>query len=137
MEKSDSHLQLAAEAEHLRARYQQSCQGPFPYEAVRTAVRKAGTSYDGLIPSLDLYFSTIVGYCSWGKQMLNWDSEKRKAAFTYASRSFFDRHPEYESLRPFIGDSDLSTRLENIEEMRITLLHVLASLSEPDDRAQS
>ncbi len=123
-------MELAAEAERLRARFERSCQGPFPYEDIRAAVHKAGTSDDGLIPSLDLYFSTIAGYCSWGKQILNWDSEKRKAAFAYASRSFFDRHPEYESLRQFIGPSELSNQLENIEEMRSTLLHVLASLED-------
>ena len=128
MGESNSNLDLASEAEHLRARYQHNCRGPFPYEDVRIAVKKAGTSYDGLIPSLDLYFATIAGYCSWGKRMLNWDSEKRKAAIAYASRSFFDRHPEYRSLRQFIVQSDLSNRLRNIEEMRSTLLHVLSSL---------
>lgn len=119
---------LISTAEQLTALYKQSAQGRFPYDDIRNLFRKAGTSYEGLVPDLDLYFSSIAGYCSWGKRILNWDTERRQKALTYASRSFFDRHPEYKSLMPFIEQSELSKQLDNIEEMRTTLLRVLTSL---------
>lgn len=115
-------------AERLAALYRQRDQGPFPYEDIRKLVQKAGTHHEGLIPDLDLYFSTIVGYCSWGKRILNWDADKRHRALTYAKRGFFERHPEYKSLLPLIRESNLSKQLDDTEEMRTALLQLLISL---------
>lgn len=124
----DANSELSSEAERLGTLYQQNCRGPFPYGDIRRVRQKAGASYDGLIPDLDLYFSTIAGYCSWGKRILGWDTEKRHEALTYASRGFFDRHPEYKSLLPFIKEeSELNKQLDNIEQMRTALVRLLTS----------
>ena len=129
---SDVNRQLLLHAERLTALYQQSFQGRFPYEDLRKLVRKAGTNFAGLGADLDLYFSTIVGYCSWGKQILNWSHEKRQEALRYVSCSFVDRHPEYKSVLSLIEESKLSKQLDNIEEMRTTLWHVLTLLDNPE-----
>jgi|SRR5688572_8584077 len=119
---------LVSQAEQLDALCKQGLQGRFPYDDIRELFRKAGNAYEGFIPDLDLYFSTIVGYCSWGKRILNWNTEQRQKAFAYTSQGFFDRHPEYRSLLPFIEDSDLRRRLDRVDEMRTTLLRLLTAL---------
>ena len=125
---SDVNRQLNFLAERLGVLYHQSFQGRFPYEDLRRLVRKAGTNCAGLGADLDLYFSTIVGYCSWGKQILNWGFEKQQEALRYVSHSFVDRHPEYKSVLSLIEESELSKQLDNIEQMRITLWHLLTLL---------
>ena len=89
------------------------------------------------MPDLDLYFSTLAGYCSWGKRLLTWDDETVKTAKAYAAQGFFERHPEYGSLLPFIDQSGLNQELDIHEEMRTALLALLISLEhsrKADDR---
>ncbi len=124
---------LVSQAEQLGALYKQSFQGRFPYDDIRELFRKAGNAYEGFIPDLDLYFSTIAGYCSWGKRILNWKAEQRQKALAYASQSFFDRHAEYKPLLPFIEESELRTQLDLTDEMRTTLVRLLTSLEVPED----
>lgn len=119
---------LIAQAEQLASLYKKSSESAFPYQKVRQVLQKAGISYGRLVPDLDLYFSTLAGYCSWGKRLLTWDDEKVKTAKAYAAQGFFDRHPEYGSLIPFIDLSDLNHELDTYEEMRTALLALLISL---------
>jgi len=78
---------------------------------------------------LDLYFSTLAGYCSWGKRLLTWDDEKVREAKAYATQGFFEKHPEYRSLLPFIDQSDLNQELGIYEEMRTALFALVISLA--------
>jgi hypothetical protein len=119
---------LVAQAERLATLYKRSSESAFPYEKVRNLLQKAGVSSTSLIPDLDLYFSTLAGYCSWGKRLLTWDDEKVKKAKAYTTQGFFERHPEYSSLLPLIEKSDLYHELEIYEEMRTALLALLISL---------
>lgn len=119
---------LVAQAKRLASLYEEVSRAAFPYKEVRKLLRKAGTKSDRLIPDLDLYFSTLAGYCSWGRRLLIWDDKKVQEAKVYVERGFYDRHPEYRSLRSFINESELNHQLEAYEEMRRDLLSLLISL---------
>ena len=119
---------LITQAEWLASLYKKSSESAFPYQKVRELLQKAGISSSNLVPDLDLYFSTLAGYCSWGKRLLTWDDETVKTAKAYATQGFFERHPEYGSLLPFIDQSDLNQELNIHEEMRTALLALLISL---------
>jgi hypothetical protein len=119
---------LIVQAERLASLYKTNSESAFPYEKIRKLLQKAGISSGNLVPDLDLYFSTLAGYCSWGKRLLSWDDEKVATAKAYAIQGFFERHPEYGSLLPFIYQSDLNQELDIYEEMRTALLALLISL---------
>jgi hypothetical protein len=121
---------LITQAERLASLYKKSSESAFPYQKVREVLQKAGTSSGSLVPDLDLHFSTLAGYCSWGKRLLTWDDDKVKTATGFAAQGFFERHPEYSSLLPFIDQSDLNQELEIYEEMRTALLALLVSLQQ-------
>ena len=119
---------LITQAERLASLYKKSSESAFPYQKVREVFQKAGISSGSLVPDLDLHFSTLAGYCSWGNRLLTWDDEKVKTAKAYVVKGFFERHPEYDPLLPFIAQSDLHQELELYEEMRTALLALLISL---------
>ena len=121
-------VNLITQAERLASLYKKSSESAFPYQKVRRLLQEAGISSHSLVPDLDLYFSTLAGYCSWGKRLLTWDDEKVEKAKAYATVGFFDRHPEYNSLVPFIDQSDLHKELDIYEEMRTVLLALLILL---------
>lgn len=119
---------LITQAERLSSLYREHSRTPFPYDSIRELVQQAGTSYNTLTPDLDLYFSTIAGYCSWGKGLLRWDDAKVEQAKAYASLGFFDRHQNYKPLVPLMRESDLTKELDIYERMRTTLLVLLTQL---------
>lgn len=127
-EQTNADTNLIAQAERLASLYQEISRSAFPYYEVRKLLRKAGTSCDELIPDLDLYFSTLAGYCSWGRRLLMWDDEKVQEAKAFVTQGFFDRYPEYGWLEPFIRQSDLIKQLGTYEEMRKGLFTLLISL---------
>ena len=130
---------LIAQTERLTSIYREIARSSFPYDEVRKLLREHGTSSDELIPDLDLYFSTLAGYCSWGKRLLMWDDEKVQEARAYVALGFFDRHPEYEWLGPLIRRSNLIKQLGTYDELRKGLFTLLVALEQYrkacDDRA--
>jgi hypothetical protein len=128
MQKSD----LETIASGLKNLYVEDCRTPFPYAGARRLLQEAGGGYDDLIPDLAQYFSTIAGYCSWGKTIFNWPRSKVDEARERVSDSFFDRHPKYKALEKIINESvapDLYADLQFHEEMRIKLLELLFQLT--------
>lgn len=111
--------------------YKEVRRAPFPYDGSRKLLRAEGARYDGLIPDLDMYFSDIAGYCSWGSRILRWQSEKVEEAKERLKQSFFEKHPEYRPLESLITESstpDLHTSLTVHEAMRKKLLRILSRL---------
>jgi hypothetical protein len=128
MQKAD----LETIASELKNLYVEDCRTPFPYAGARRLLQEAGGGYEDLIPDLDLYFSTIAGYCSWGKTILNWPRAKVDEARKRVSDSFFNRHPKYKALEKVINESvapDLYAELRLHEEMRAKLLELLFQLT--------
>lgn len=100
---------------------------PFPYEDSRTLLREAGGQYDGLIPDLDVFFSTIAGYCSWQERVLKWSEEQVREAEVRLANSFFERFPRYGPLERLITESDTPTlhaHIATYEKIRACLLEL-------------
>lgn len=111
--------------------YEEKRRSPFPYAGCGKILRETGQRYDGLIPDLDLYLSSIAGYCSWGHGILKWPKEKIEETKERLSRSFFEIYPQYKPLMPMITESatpDLYTDLALHEKMRLKLLDILSRL---------
>jgi hypothetical protein len=116
----------------LQSSYGEACDGRFPYEGSRNLLREGGGSYEGLIPDLDVYFSTIAGYCSWGEKILKWPQEKIVEAQNRIAASFFEKHPQYKPLEVAITETktpDLFAQMVSHEKMRTRLLELLDRLS--------
>jgi hypothetical protein len=119
-------------ARALMCLYEESCQTPFPYEDSRKLLREEKGQYEGLIPSLDFYFSTIAGYCSWGKRILKWNEEKIKEAKDLLGKSFFEKYPQYKPLEQMVTEANtpaLYKELVAYETMRLNLLRLLSLLA--------
>ena len=104
---------------------------PFPYEGSRKLLQAGGSNYEDFIPDLSLYFSTIAGYCSWGKRILKWEATKINEAKAGLEEQFFNRHPEYKPLEMMIakqGNADLLVKFSLHEKMRLELLGLLEVL---------
>ncbi len=127
------------QANEILRLFKESCR-PFPYAGCRTLIRDAGKAYEGLIPDLDLYFSDIAGYCSWGRAILKWPKKKLSEAGDKLDKSFFEKHPHYQSLQPAVsetGTPDLYESLKLYEKMRGNLLNLFSELLSELNRAET
>ena len=122
--------QMVDELLHL---YEEKRRSPFPRTGCRKILRGSGDRYEGLIPDLDLYFSDIAGYCSWGRKILHWPKEKVQEVKDGLGRSFFEKYPKYKPLEPMITEShtpDLHAKLRLYETMRTRLIELLNRILE-------
>jgi hypothetical protein len=116
----------------LQAHYREASNIRFPYEGSRNLLRQAAGNYEGLVPDLDMYFSTIAGYCSWGEKILNWPQEKILEAQNRIAVTFFAKHPQYKPLEAAITESDtpdLFAVMASHEKMRRSLLELFDRLN--------
>lgn len=121
-------LDLITRVTTLKPLFEEACRTPFPYEGLRQLLGEAEATYDGLIPDLDMYFSTIAGYCSWGSRLLKWDNEKVDQVIANLESGFFEKHPRYKPLESIITQPDLVAKLNIYETMRVELRHLLKCL---------
>lgn len=108
------------------------CVKSFPYTDCRTLLSKGESRYEDFIPHLDLYFSSIAGYCSWGNGVFKWSHDRLQEAREKLGETFFDKHPQYkpfESMITVTDTPDLYTALLLHERIRRTLLILLAAIS--------
>jgi hypothetical protein len=118
--------------ERITNLYQQA-RGPFPYAGCRKLYALVGEEAKDLIPDLDLYFSDLAGYCSRGSRVVKMSAREISHARKTASKSFFEVHPKYDSLRVFIteaGTPDLFRCLDLYKQLRVTLLEILDQMPE-------
>jgi hypothetical protein len=109
----------------------ESDHGPFPYEGCRWLRSAIADRHDGLVPDLDMYFSEIAGYRSWGKKILTWSDEKIATVESRTARSFFGRFPAYAGLKPLLQvaeASDVRLALQNADRTREVLLQLLGEI---------
>ena len=111
--------------------YQEEGRYPFPYKDCKKVRDGNFALYDNFIPHLDLYFSDIAGYCSWGKKLAQWPDDKVGEAKARLEKSFFERYPHYRALESLITETntpDLYKALQIYESMRELLLNILSQL---------
>jgi hypothetical protein len=107
--------------------YQEEGLSPFPYEDCRVLLDGLGDEYEGFIPDLDMWCSSIAGYSSWGKRIVRWSEQQLIEARGLMSTGFFDEHPEYATLERHIRPEsapDLHDELRLYEGLRIKLLEL-------------
>lgn len=120
--------QIREKLEILRELYGSDFLRPFPYQDSRKILAESESDF---IPSLDMYFSEIAGYCSWGKRVLSWSSEKNIEAQKRLKLSFFQKHPKFARLKLKINDNEtpkLYNQMLVYELMRLTLIDILSEI---------
>lgn len=119
-------------ADRLARFHQETRSTPFPYEGCRRLLRETPGAHEDLIPDLDLYFSNIAGYCSWGRRILKWPKEKREEAKNGLSLSFVEKYPKYTPLMVRITETstpDLFREMMLHENIRKELLGIIDRLA--------
>lgn len=132
--------QTLAEAVELERVYHEKLLKPFPYADCRHVMAQVGEFDEGLIPDLDLYFSNVAGYCSWGKRLQRMPRPELLAARATLTRSFFEKHPEYLPLTALINEADTPTLFGDLklhEELRNRLLAIIPALLAETEAADS
>ena len=130
---------IEEQADEVLRLFKESCR-PFPYAGCRALIRDSGEAYEGLIPDLDLYFSEIAGYCSWGRTIPKWSKEKLFEARNKLSKSFFDKHPKFQPLQPAVsetGTPDMYESLKLYEVMRRNLVDLISQVLSERSRIEA
>lgn len=112
----------------LRKLYQSDLLYPFPYN---DCAKISAKDDDDLIPSLDLYFSDIAGFCSWGKRILLWSNEQSGIAEDTLRKSFSQRFPAFTEVFKLINDKETPQLYNQIlvyDLMRLTLIDILSEI---------
>ena len=123
--------EIQEKLEILQSLYKTDLLNPFPYDDCRKLLADNSDEFEDLIPCLDLYFSDIAGYCSWGKRSLFWADEKIEEIRHQLQNSFFRQFPKFNLLKPAINEENtpkLFSQLLIHELMRLTLLDILSEL---------
>jgi len=104
---------------------------PFPREDCKKIMGEHYEKNVNLIPHLDLYFSDIAGYCSWGRKILKWSNNQVREAENRLKKTFFEKYPQYKMVKHLITEAntpDLYRVMRIYETMRKLLLRVLSQL---------
>lgn len=127
------HAALLNKAKGIEETSRTGVKHPFPYSDCRFLLREfEDPRSSGLIPDLDLYFSTIVGCAQSARRLLGWPQDKIAAVRRELEGSFFERHPVYDPLKVRItpvATPELYRRLLVCDQLRVDLLDILATLS--------
>jgi hypothetical protein len=118
-------------AASLEERYKTCLKVGFPYKDCRKLHRQNPSLTDRFIPDLDMYFSFIAGYTSSATSLAARPREEIRKAIPRLRLSFFETHPEYGPLQPFLTPQDCGTlyaKLHAADEMRHDLLTIMESL---------
>ena len=104
---------------------------PFPIKDCRVILSESDAKFSDFVPSLDVYFSDVAGYCSWGKRIENWSFEKIIEAKHILRKSFFQRFSKFSVLESKISENktpNLHSQLLITDLMRLTLVDVLSEI---------
>jgi len=107
--------------------YQDDLRNPFPYTDCRKIRSLAGVKLEDLIPDLDMYFADLAGYCSRGNRIARMSPQEFLNLKEAASQSFFEKHPQYQSIRALITEKDTPDLFKDLdlhERMRFALLEI-------------
>lgn len=104
---------------------------PFPLEDCRSILSDGDKKFTDFIPSLDIYFSDIAGYCSWGRRIEKWSDEQIKEAKNRLGMSFFQRFGKFSALKGEINEHRtprLYSQLLIFDLIRLTLLDIFSEI---------
>ena len=118
---------------------------PFPYADIRH-IYKTVTSRKkltrrliekGFGPDLNTFQMSVSGACGGYHFVLEWPAEKRQQWADWLNKSFFERWPEYLSVRRWITEANTPELFRDFvlhEEMRVNMLALLRLLDKLEGR---
>lgn len=128
MENSD-YLQLRNDLGYsLEQRYREERTAPFPHEDCRKLRQEYPLLTDGLVPSLDSYFSFIAGFSSSASKLTERPRSQLSDAIPKLKRSFFETYPQYLPLAEVLNPGKfekLSLRLRSADGSRVDLITIM------------
>ena len=104
---------------------------PFPIKDCRTLISENDENLSDFIPGLDVYFSDVAGYCSWGKRIETWSFEKVIETKEILRKGFFKRFPQFSKLESKITENktpNLHSQMLITDLIRLTLFDVLSEI---------
>ena len=123
--------EVGEKLEILQKLYKSDFLHPFPYEDCRKITRQTANQNDDLVACLDVYFSDVAGFCSWGKRMEKWSAEKTTDTEIRLNKSFFDRFPKLSEFKSKINEQETPTLYNQLlifDLMRLTLMDILSEM---------
>lgn len=130
---------IVEKLEILQKLYKSDFFQPFPYEDCRKILKQNRKEFEDLIPSLDVYFSDVAGFCSSGKRIERWTEEQIAAVESKLGDSFFERFPTFTELKSEINEKQtprLHSQLLIFDLMRLTFVDILSEIKK-SERFQS
>jgi hypothetical protein len=126
--------QLAVE---VKFRYQHEFLHAFPYKDCRKLHNRYQQLTDGLIPSLDLYFSFIAGFSSSATTLGQRSQEEIRKAIPKLTMTFFETYPAFEPLKEFINPTETASLYHDLsiaDDLRQKLVRIMVHLASAEGR---
>jgi hypothetical protein len=105
--------------------------GKFPHADCRWLQQHGGT-HEGLIPDLDVYFATVVGFAMSATRLDQRQPEQLQKYLKNLRMTFFEMHPEHALLEARINKQDtpeLERRLRVTNIVRLEILPIMERLA--------
>lgn len=118
-------------AQRIKRRYQERARSAFPTADIKALVADDRSAFSLLHGRIEMFLSGVAGYASSADRLGRRPVEELQKAGEFLSQSFFDRYPEYGSLKARVtpqGTPLLFAEMKAAEENRIELLNEVSSL---------
>lgn len=108
---------------------------PFPYADCRKLISDLSLQeqrhFEEFTANLNTFHMAVSGPISWGAKILGWPQERVIREYAYLQKSFFQRFPQYKTVRRLINKTntpDLFKEIKVHEKIRKLLLELLPLL---------
>lgn len=141
LKSGEAHLKAESMAREITELFESDISA-FPSEDCRWLKSEFEANLDDLYTDLTMWFMTVAGYSSWGKQLLSWSEDKVRQVRDVIRFSFFDEYPQYKWLEIHITKAntpDLYEEFQLYEQLRNklrTLLDFMLSEKYQDSTSQ-
>ena len=141
LKSGEAHLKAESLAREITELFESDI-SPFPSEDCRWLKCEFEANLDDLYTDLTMWFMTVAGYSSWGKQLLSWSEDKVRQVRDGIRYSFFDESPKYKWLEVHITEANTPGLYEEFklyEQLRnklCTLLDFMLSEKYQDSTSQ-
>jgi len=122
--------------EQIESLYKSDFRHPFPYKDCFLVSDRCGVETAYLIPEVDVFFADIAGWSASATSLDRRPAQELRKARSWLSRGdLFEHYPHLAVCRDSITAEetpDLWRQLRVVEELRISLLHLLNEMNLPE-----
>lgn len=118
-------------AQTIKQRYLERSGATFPTTDIKTLVSDDRSAFSLLHGRIEMFLSAVAGYASSADRLGRRSADELQKAREFLSQSFFDRYPEYGTLREKVtpqGTPLLFAEMSAAEENRVELLAEVNSI---------